>query len=466
MYSLFKVKFNWPVFVVVVVIIRLLFPEISWLSYCAVIIALHQFGLLFNSLGSIVPVRYFMGSFMCLQMYIGPVFAYNGLDIYQYGFYKMQIPETAYFTYAIPAVAFFIAGLHITAGKLNGERINREAIAIFVQQNKMLPYYFIGIGFVGSILADFFSSSLGFVFYLLGNFKYIGLFMIIIGHKQLKPLPLTVVLASIISSSLGDAMFADLMTWILFIAAVYAIKLKPSIQLKAAASFGFILLAVIIQQLKGEYRAATWKEGQQGSLQVFSNVYAVNKKSNSIFSFESLAPSNIRINQGYIVTNIMNTVPAKVPYAMGDELLQILEAAFLPRILAPNKLNAGDRTVFMKYSGMPLAKGTSMGLSSLGDGYLNFGILGGCVFMFVLGYFYSEVLNAFQKHGKTYPVLLLFTALVFYYPIRPDCELQTILGHLVKSCFLLFAMIQIWKIDFKVRSRPTTAAYKGELEKG
>ena len=445
---------------VVVVIIRLLFPGISWLSYCAVIIALHQFGLLFNSLGSIVPVRYFMGSFMCLQMYIGPVFAYNGLDIYQYGFYKMQIPETAYFTYALPAVAFFIAGLHITAGKLNGERINKEAIAIFVQQNKMLPYYFIGIGFVGSILADFFSSSLGFVFYLLGNFKYIGLFMIIIGHKQLKPLPLTVVLASIISSSLGDAMFADLMTWILFIAAVYAIKLKPSVELKAAATFGFILLAVVIQQLKGEYRAATWKGGQQGSLQVFSNVYAVNKKSNSIFSFESLAPSNIRINQGYIVTNIMNTVPAKVPYAMGDELLQILEAAFLPRILAPNKLNAGDRQLFIKYSGIQIRAGTSMGLGSIGDAYINYGIIGGCVFMFLLGLLYSGILKIFYTQSKNYPILILFTALVFYYPIRPDCELQTILGHLFKSCFLIFCLIYFLKKTFLVKQVPAALVSK------
>jgi hypothetical protein len=122
-----------------------------------------------------------------------------------------------------------------------------------------------------------------------------------------------------------------------------------------------------------------------------------------------------------------------VPFENGKEMMRILEAAFLPRIIAPNKLNAGDREIFMKYTGLGLRKGTSMGLSSVGDAYINFGVIGGSIFMFFLGLAFSEVLNAFEKYSKQFPFLLLFTPLVFYYPIRPDCELQTTLGHLVKS---------------------------------
>ena len=150
----------------------------------------------------------------------------------------------------------------------------------------------------------------------------------------------------------------------------------------------------------------------------------------------------------------MFTVPARVPFENGKELMQILEAAFLPRIIAPNKLNAGDRTIFTKYSGLYLRKGTSMGLGSMGDGYINFGVFGGCIFMFFLGLLFSEVLNGFYKYSKYYPFLLLFTPLVFYYPIRPDCELQTSLGHLVKSCMLIYLLILFWKQDLsKVLSK-------------
>ncbi|RYE48140.1 MAG: hypothetical protein EOP48_21285 [Sphingobacteriales bacterium] len=145
----------------------------------------------------------------------------------------------------------------------------------------------------------------------------------------------------------------------------------------------------------------------------------------------------------------MRHIPAREPFANGEELYKIVEAAILPRILAPNKLNAGDRMIFMKYSGMRLAPGTSMGLSSLGDAYINFGVAGGIIMMFCLGLLFSIVLNGFYKNSKTYPVLLLFTTMVFYYPIRPDCELQTSLGHLVKSVFLLFVIFQIWKHNFE-----------------
>ena len=72
-----------------------------------------------------------------------------------------------------------------------------------------------------------------------------------------------------------------------------------------------------------------------------------------------------------------------------------------------------------------------MGLSSVGDAYVNFGVFGGVLFMFILGFLYSEVLNTFHKNAYRYPVLILFVPLVFYYPIRPDCELQTILTRFV-----------------------------------
>ena len=183
-------------------------------------------------------------------------------------------------------------------------------------------------------------------------------------------------------------------------------------------------------------------------------MYEKQNENSSIFSFERLAPATVRINQGYIITNIMDNIPAKMPFANGEEMYQIFEAAILPRILAPNKLNAGDHTLFTKYSGIRIREGTSMGLSSLGDAYINYGIFGGCVFMLLLGLLYSGILTIFFKQSKKYPALILFTALVFYYPIRPDCDLQTILGHLFKSCILIAAMIYFFKTTFRVPTVP------------
>lgn len=447
MYSLFKVKFNWNVYLLSLVFIKLLWFDLSLLGFLSIAIFLHQFFLLFYSMGAVLPIRYLAGVLMCLQMLLGPTFAYNGLNEYQFETYKMKIPEAEYFSYVMPAVIMFILGLHVTAGKLKGEVLNVASIRLFIDRSGKLPYIFIAIGFVSSLVSIFFSSALVFVFYLLSSFKFIGVFMLICGTRQLKPWVLVLVYGSIISSSLAEAMFHDLLTWLIMLGAVLAIKYKPPVILKTATTIGFVVLVIIIQQVKGEYRKKTWG-GAGGDFEAFENVLTSKKESNSLFSFESLADHNVRINQGFIVTNIMSTVPERVPYANGEELMQILEAAFMPRVFSPDKLKAGDRTLFMKYSGMTLQKGTSMGLSSVGDGYINFGPIGGCFFMFFWGLLFSEVLKGFHNISRFYPVLLLFTPMVFYYPIRPDCELQTSLGHLVKSCMLIAGMFLIWKHNF------------------
>jgi hypothetical protein len=364
----------------------------------------------------------------------------------------MQIPEADYFAYAIPAVFLFILGLHINAGKLDGEIVDERKISLFVEKNPKLPYLFIVIGFLTSVLSGFFSSDLAFVFYLLGSFKFIGLFLLILGTKELKTLSLVVVIGSIVSSSLGEGMFHDLITWIIFTGSIFAIKYKIGFNTKVVACAAFIFLAITIQVLKASYRSATRGGLEEAGIETFSNLYEKQNENGGLFSAAKLAPATVRINQGFIITNIMVNVPARIPFSNGEEMYQLFEAAILPRILAPNKLNAGDRTIFMKYSGLQIRVGTTMGLSSLGDAYLNYGIYGGCFFMFLLGLMYSFILNIFYKQSKNYPVLILFTALVFYYPIRPDCELQTILGHLFKSCFLIACMIYFFKKTFRVQT--------------
>lgn len=424
----------------------------SLLSFIAILISIYQFSLLFMTIGHIIPTRHLLGSFMCIQFFIGPTFAYNGLDQYQYFKYQMRIPELDYFFYVMPAVIFFIIGLHINAGKYKGEIVDQKGIEAYVQKNPMVPYFFIVVGFLASVISGFFASELAFVFYLFGSFKFIGLFLLILGTKKIKIGAMAIVVGSIISSSLGSGMFHDLLTWIVYGAAVFGIKYKFGFNIKLIGLSVFVALALIIQLLKGGYRSEIGKGGEEGGVSTLTNVYEKeNENKQGVFNFNSVANANTRINQGFIITNIMKTVPDIEPFANGSEMYQILEAAIMPRILDPDKLNAGDRTIFRKYSRIPIQQGTSMGLSSVGDAYVNWGIFGGVIFMFLLGVLYSEVLNLFYKHSFIYPILILFVPLVFYYPIRPDCELQTILGHLVKSCFLIFAIIQVWGGKFMVQ---------------
>ena len=255
---------DWGVFLIAAIGIRVVFFQMSWMSYLAILITLHQFFLLFYSIGYVIPIRYLAGSLMCLQMLLGPTLAYNGLDQYQRPESQMQIPEWDYLSYAIPAMLCFISGLHVTAGNLKGEFINIEKIRKYTQTDYTLAYTFIAVGFIASLVASFFGSELAFVFVLLGCFKYIGAFFLILGNRRIKPLYLVLVFGSILISSLRGAMFHDLLIWLIFLGIVLSIKYKPSITTKALFVSGFFILAMVIQQLKGDYRQATWKEGQKG----------------------------------------------------------------------------------------------------------------------------------------------------------------------------------------------------------
>lgn len=451
-------KIDWPYFFFYAILFRFIFMDIGWYSYMAFMLTSYQFCMLFISVNYLIPIRYLCGFMMCIQMLLGPAFAYNGLDEYQEGYNKMQISETDYFSFVLPAVLLFIVGLNSFTKGLRGEKPDIEKIKSYVNDHPVIHYFLIVIGFFSSFISIFFSSDLSFVFTVLSTFKFVGLFLIILGSKGIKPLPLIVVIGSIILSSVAQGMFFDLLTWLTFLSAVFALKYKPNAYFKVAFVVSFMILAVIIQQLKGDYREATWRQGEAANLETLKKSIKKKEQKSGVFSKESFGESNLRINQGYIITNIMITVPDKVAFEYGSELIQILESAFLPRILAPNKLNSGDRFIFMKYSGIPVLVGTSMGLSSVGDAYINFGIFGGCIFMFFYGLLLNLFLIMFDHKSNKFPVLLLFTTVVFYYPIRPDCELQTILGHLLKSTFLILVMINLWQYNFK-RKRKVSIGY-------
>ena len=455
--SLFRVNINWGVYFFSGIVLYLLFPGISAWCFIALMITLHQFFLVFYATGYLIPIRYIAGAFMCLQMLLGSSFAYMGLDQFQFFKYRMQIPEVDYFSYAIPATICFILGLHLVS-QLRGERIHQKGIQHFVATSPMVMYIFIAVGLLSSLLADLFNSGgLTFVLVLIGDLKFVGVFMLILGSTRIKVWPLVLVFGSIILSTLGKAMFHDLMTWLIFSLSVFALRYKPVVWVKGLIAVGFVVMVLIVQQLKSTYRTSL-AAGQEGGVEAFDDALEEYGSDKGFFDPQTLAKHNVRINQGFILTYVMNYVPQREPHANGEELYRILEAAFMPRILAPDKLEAGDNSLVRQYSGIALRKGTSMSLGALADGYINFGILGGCIFMFCLGWFFNAVLIFFNTYRYTVPVIILFMPLIFYFPIRPDTALQTSLGHLVKASFVVFMLLVLWKRELSLKRRSSNLA--------
>jgi hypothetical protein len=240
-------------------------------------------------------------------------------------------------------------------------------------------------------------------------------------------------------------MFHDLLTWSVFLFAVIMLRYKLSNLLKTGILTGFLIAATFIQFIKQDYRQTLY-EGSEAGVDVVTDVYTnATLERGSMFSKVNLYENAVRINQGYIVSNVMNNVPANIPFSEGESMKQIFLSSIFPRFIYPDKLNAGDREFFMHYTGMKIAEGTSMGISSVGDAYANFGKTGSWIFMFFYGLLFNVGLRLLYKKSAVTPLILLFTPVIFIYPIRPDCELQTILGHFFKATVLMIIIFQLFK---------------------
>lgn len=440
---------NWKIFISLFLLLYLLLPELPVLQIVAILLFISQLFLLFEGIGSRIPIREIFGTLFCLQFLIGPMIAYHFGDQYVIDVYKMRVPPEEYYSFLIPATIAFIAGLNIKHNNFSGERIDTEAIKALRKKQPYLPHYFIAAGFVFGALEASASAELKFVFYLLGALKYIGLFLMILSDRKPNLWFLIIIVGYMVSIAVDTGMFHDLFTWTIFITAIFFLRYKIRPIFKLGIFLGFTVLATGIQFIKFDYREVLSNEEEVG-IETFGTVYKdATKERGSMFSESNIALNSTRINQGFIIAHILNNVPNNEPFANGASMKQIFLSAIMPRFLYADKLNAGDQEIFMKYSGLQLNGTTAMALSSVGDAYANYGKAGSWIFMFFYGLLFNLTLKFLAKKAKIFPVVALFVPLIFVFPIRPDCETQTILGHLVKSTFLVLLVLYFFRAKFK-----------------
>lgn len=390
-----------------------------------------------------IPIRDFFGLLFTVQFLVGPALVYNVFADFQLEAYRMRVPKEEYFSFVYPAILLFHLGLKLGSGN-SKIRIDVKSIQKRLELYENWAYYFLAIGVLASLVAPFFPGSLQFIFYLLGGFKYCAIFMLILRRKKVPLYIVVLVFGSLVVSAFSILMFHDLLIWIIYLSVFFVVRYQWSLKIKLLGVIGFLMLAAFLQVIKSQLRTAVWGGGNKVSSEIIQDVAsstAIRKK--GLFSKEALAPQLTRINQGWIISSIMHNVPARIEHTEGSLMLTYIEAAFLPRFLAPNKLKAGDYKLFTKYSGHTINQGTSMGLSPVGDGYIDFGLVGGVFFMFFYGYIYGFALKKYSDASFQNDFWVIFIPLVFIYPIRPDCETQTAFGHFIKAAILVWILVKI-----------------------
>jgi hypothetical protein len=350
----------------------------------------------------------------------------------------------------IPAFISFMIGIGLLFNSKDFI-INEKLLSIYLYNNKKIPFIFIFIGFISKFCINIITPSLQFYFVLLSSFIYLGVFILIFAkHKYAIILTIFVYLFSGYTS-LSSGMFHDFLIWSIMLLLVLSFKYKFKNKNKFLFLLFFVIFIFFIQGIKDVLRLKIWSNDEKISITTIVNVLNEIKNLNGgVFTLKNLGPTAVRFNQGWITTLAMSRVPYEVNHTYGKLTETYLSSAILPRFLNEKKLNAGDQQIFENYTGLELQPGTSMGLGLFTDAYIEFGNLGACLYVFIIGLFYSLIIRTFITISKyNYPILIFFILFIFNFTIRPDNETQTAFGYLFKSIILVFTLFLFFKKYFK-----------------
>lgn len=402
-----------------------------------------------QQMGESIPIPNLMAAIASLQWILGPFIDYhNETTHYKY---KMYVDEETYMSYIVPAILLFKLGLSIFPVKANLDELGKRVQQLLTNHPR-LPFVLIISGFLLPYLSGLLPAALGFVFYLLGNLKYIGVIYLLFSSNPNRWIVFWGTMAFTAIVSIGFGMFHDLLLWAMLTFTFVAYELKLSQLSKLAIAIIGIFVAITIQSVKGEYRGIVWSGAYTGNKTLlFINLAVEGWRTGSIVNPSSDVDMNVRLNQGWIISSIMNNIPEKEPFANGTSITESLIASLVPRILVPDKKTAGGRENFRKFTGLHISEGTSMGISLAGEGYANFGKSGGMIFLFVwgvlVGWFWQKLVNL--RH--VYPTLLIWSPIIFLQVIKAETEFAVVLNHMLKASILVFMVIIIirkhWKIS-------------------
>jgi len=413
-----------------------LFTDLYLFTSMGLALVIFIFVKFYFDMGKRVEIRDVIVLMATLQWILGPAMAYHLFP--EHPLFYMAIDEKQYMNFTVPACYAFVIGLYIplSSNRIVGE-IQFESIREYVKPQPNLAYLLIGLGLFFNIMRKFLPESLEFFFFLLGNMQFVGLFLLMLTPDAKL---FGIVMFILISNSVLQGMFHQLLLWLIFLFLMMALIFRFSFITKTFFFLIGLILVTLIQSMKDDYREETWYKTELADSKenIFRDVLMQRISDPSlIFEGEMMNNVNTRLNQGWIIARVLNHVPENEPFAEGETVKKAIVAAVLPRILNPNKVVAGGRENFERYTGTYINEKTSMDLSIAGEAYANFGRYGGMLFLFLIGILYNVVLIRILKISINQPILILWIPLIFFQVIKAETDFSTVLNHLIKSSLVV-----------------------------
>lgn len=365
--------------------------------------------------------------------------------------YGMKIPPEVYFPLAFSGFICFALGMY--AIKTQVFKINFAQITKVAVINENFLKVMTIIGMLLEMTKSLISSELAFFIYLFSSLRFVAAFILLEISVGKNWIYLALVMGFEMASAFIGGMYHDFIMWTVYMGLFLIYFFKPNLVWKVTGiSFGIILI-LFIQSIKSSYREKVWLGDAEAGLQTAYTLGSDQLNSGAVFDEDNYLATLNRANQAWIFASTVDNMDRNQNFQGLANVNKYVEAALLPRFLAPDKIKSGSKDIFNAFSGHVISEGTSMGLGVFADGYIAYGWWGVCLFGFVLGLIFSLTFKIVERWSKISPFYALMILPLLNYAVRPDCELQTILNHLTKGLLLYGFLVSLTKYQFSLESK-------------
>ena len=376
-----------------------------------------------------IPLMQITALIATLQWLIGPSLSYYfGLE---HGRHFMYVRDDFYFQFALPATSVYVLGILLFGGVIDQKRLNRT---VDRRDFFRVGVTLFGISLIAQTVAPSMPGGLAFLFHLCSQLRYVGaLYFLLSDHRYRYFFAVGSVLPLFFASA-ESGMFHDLILWLMMLSTYWVAERSWGLGKKLTFVAVGCICVFTIQVVKQDYRQKL-KAGKNPSL-VGEMVGAITEE--RFLEDDVLSLATARLNQGWIISAVMRNVPRHEPFADGETIRTAFLVALVPRILWEDKKGAGGQENFMRFTGLPIERGTSMGISPLGEAYANFGVEGGILFMAIFGVGFSLLYRFVVRHVVKHPDLVFWIPLMFYQGIKAETEMIVVVNQLVKGTLVVF----------------------------
>lgn len=362
---------------------------------------------------------------------------------------SMPIESNTYFSYALPAFSLFYLGLmawnRTAAASVDHQKAIQSAIDA-LQTNQRAGVILLLIGLAGFGVRTLVPGAPTFVSYIPSYCLYISVLYTWYARSPLRWPIIGLVVLVLGAYTVREGMFGELFFWLMLLTLFLMAGRTTPLSGKSKAVFvtsAFALL-LLIQSVKAEYRYNTWgysRQERSGNAGLMGDLLAdrISDPSKLLTPIHFYS-SFMRFNQGLMIGSAMAKVPLHEPYANGEVLLSLVHP-FVPRFLWIDKPQTGGHENIRRFTSLPQSENTSINLSPLGEGYVNFGY-GGILFALSYGLLLGYAFQLVFRLANTHPTLILWLPMLFVGCLTMETDLLSTWGSLLNNT--LFLVVLHW----------------------